>query len=755
MKNNIHDTDAENAKYALLNMFPGPSFYDEFREDMGGSFPDSINVILDYARANRLIPEKTETAFLEFIRHNQLPVPAPNPEQTFASFLDQVLGGRSVNSLLKQVNRLAETLRMAPVGAPMVSRLKKNFHPNTPKKRNLLRLLAFWVGLKRPELGVDYAMLLALAESRLPAEPAVEEKEGVRIAFALQAAGGILDLKAVEWLKSELRQCLSDLNLHHIAPHRISFSLSTAHIDLPKEPGPSGEPRLYGKAIRDSLALAYQMPIRWALSPHSSQQCAIIIGICAGPFDQADQYIPALFSAKKMGITTIRMTDFARLCARLADIKVNFSQQAEELATGLSGAPYTRIWHVNHFWSYLYYDFVPELLRENVLPTTPDTYETFRNELFFPDQATGTNKALAAIRKFPQDSLLAIEVARTLISKRMFHEADEVLSTILASYPLHVVARSCRMTIYHYLTIRQSDSQMAEIFFLRATREAILLERYHPDDSEAHIEAGLVFYTRVIQLITNFRKKKSPFNKKETVARSSHNLQEALRLFDQAATIAPIKDVRAEFWIRQARIMRALLEKDQTALLSGQLLTDQYDIIHDISLQTWKLLGWIQDESPDDSKEAYRFFFDRLNNQMKQYAEEVSVTNWSPSLKCLFAGLLWNSLPEVSVAVAKLILFLYNEAIQEAERLSRFNIGVFSASGCYTLIQSPAHFIRNAQTYIRLLKEVLQDDLEQPDEQIIPREKIRQLALPFALLDDEVESDIILKTDSESVHLLD
>ncbi len=749
MKNNIHDTAAENAKYALLNMFPDPSFYDQFREDMGASFPDSINVILEYARANRLIPEKTETAFLEFIRQNRLPAPAADPDHNFSGFLEKLLGGRSVNSLLKQLNRLAETLCMAPVGAPMVSRLKKNFHPNTPRKRNLLRLLAFWAGLKRPELGVNYARLLALADSRAPAEPAVEEKEGVRIAFALQAAGGIIDVKAVEWLKSELRQCLSDLNLHHIAPHRISFSLSTAHIDLPKAPGPSGEPRLYGKAMRDSLALAYQMPIRWALSPHSSQQCAIIIGICAGPFDQADQYIQALFSAKKMGITSIRLTDFARLCARIANVKISFSEEAEELATGFPDAASLRVWHVNYFWSYLYYDFVPELLYD--MPASPKAYQHFRTQLFFPDQADCTSKALSSIRKFPQDSLLATEVARILIAKRMFYEANEVLSSIIAFHPLHVVARTCRMTIYLYLFTQQRDPQVTEMLFVRASREADILERNHPDDSEALIEAGLIYYARAIQLITAFRKKQSKLSREETIRKSAAHLDGALRLFDQGATLSPTVDIRGEFWVRQTRIMQRMLAKDEKALLGGQALTDQHDIIYEASLQSWKMIGWLADE---DGKNSH-FFFDRLSQLMAQYAENVSITNWDPSFKCLFAGFLWNTIPEVTVFISKLIISLYQEAIQEVEHLSRFNIGVFSAAGCYTLIQSPAHFIRNAQTYIRLLKDVLQDDLEQPDEQVIPRKKIRQLALPFALLDDEVETDVILATGTGVVRLLD
>jgi tetratricopeptide (TPR) repeat protein len=744
MKKNIfHKNDIKNAKYALLGMIPSVEAYTDFKADMRKGFSDVMPELVDYAASCDLITERTEAALLTFLEANPVTAAGSGERRTFSGFLTQVLGMRSVNSLLENLNLFAERFRMMPIQASMFSRLKKNFNPNTPKKRNVLRLLAFWAGLKRPELGWHYEILLRLGDAR-PVKPVtVEEIEGIRIAFALQAAGDILDLKAVDWLKSELHQCINDLNLHYIQPNRIAFTLSTAHIDLPKAPGPSGEPRLYARAIRDSLALAYQMPIRWALSEHSSQQRSMIIAISAGPFDQADKYIQALFTAKRSGITPIRMTDFARLCAKIADIKVTFNKEVEELATGFPGAGYTKAWQVDFFWTYLYYDFVPELLAEDIMPTTWEAYEAFRNELFFPDdQADSRNKALSAIRKFPQDSLLAVEVARILIAKRMLYEADEVLSIILAAYPLHVVARTCRAIIYHYLSMYQTDPDLAEAFFARAVRETDIVESNHPEEAEAHSEAGLLYYTRAIQLLVTFRKKKSHLGRQETVGRCTDLLKNALRLFNKSAAIAPITDMRAEFWIRQARILMMMLEKDKNTLLRSRMMSDQYDIVYDISRQSFKILGWLRDDSP----EAYRFFQDRLNNQMKQYAEDVSVTNFSPSLKCIFAGYMWNTLPEMTVGMAKLIIFLYQEAIQDVERLSRFNIGVYSASGCYTLIQSPDHFINNAQKYIKILEDVLQDDLDQPDDHLITRDKIRRVALPFALLDDAVKSDIILTT---------
>ena len=734
--------DVQNVKQALLGMIPSVGAYSDFKDDMGKAFSRVMPALFDYAAAGGLIREKDEAAFLAFLEANPASHPRPDENRTFSDLLAQVLGAKSVNSLLERLNTYAERFGIMPIQASMLSRLKKHFHPNTPQKRNALRLLAFWLGLKRPELGWNYEMLLHLAGTRAAEPAAVEEKEGVRVSFALQAVGDILDAKAVDWLKSELYQCINDLNLSYVKPGHIAFTLSTAHIDIPKAPGPSGEPRLYAKAIRDSLALAYQMPIRWVLSEHSNPFRSITIAISAGPFDQADKYIQALLSARTKGITPIRLTEFARLCARLADIKVTFSKEAERLDVGFLEETYINVWHVDYFWSYLYYDFVPALLDAEVLPTTFEAYEALRKEIFFPDQVPSKNKALAALRKFPQDTLLAIEFARCLMAKRLFFEADEILSTILASYPLHVVARSCRMDIYFLLSRQHPDPAVSENFFSRAAGEVSILLQFHGEQAQVYTEAGMVYYVRAVHLICSYRKKREKLNWDDLATLIRLNLEKAKDLFDKSATLSPITEFRAEFWKRQTRILLTILQADEETIVSGQPITDKFDIIYKTSVQSWTSFGWI----PEDTPAGYRFFFERLKNLQPQFAQEIAVTNWFPSLKCLFAIHLWNTLPLVTVGMAKLIIALCLDAIQDVERLIKYNIGVFAASGCYTHVQTPGQFIRSARTYIRLLEEALKNDLNLPDDTVISRDKIRRLALPFALLDDEVESDIILKT---------
>jgi len=572
-------------------------------------------------------------------------------------------------------------------------------------------------------------------------EPTAPENEGVRLAFSLRAAGDILEEKAFTWLKQELRQCLGDIKATHINSDKISYTIGTAYIDLPKKSGPAREPRLYTQAIRDSLALAYQMSVRWALSEYSNPHRSLITAITAGPLEQAGESIQALLSAAKSGVTNIRMTDFARLCTRLADVKIIFSRQPEEVTVGLTRENPVKVWHVNYFWAYLYFDFITPLLADDMLPTSRNAYEKFRNALFSPDRFSSESKALAAIRKFPQNSLLIIEIARILMARRMFHEADDVLDIILTAYPLHIVARTCRLVIYEYLCLQQTDVVMAERFFERAVAEFAMIKKHHADEAEIYIEAGLLHYSRAVQLINQLTDESDTNAQTAEAKKIKEILDIAQNLFQTGTAMQPTADMRAEFCKRMAKTLQVLLEKDRKTLVNGQPITDELDIIYDISLAQWQELGWIQNNTPEE-QEA---FFERLSNLMAEFSGQVAITNWSPSVKCVAAAQFWNILPSVNVFLVKMMIATFEEAIREAEDLSRYGIGIYASSGAYTYIQTPAHFIANVSKYIQLLTEVVKEDLDKPDDHVIAREKIRQLALPLVLLNDPIETDVILK----------
>ena len=248
--------DRKRDRAALTAVFPSKKAYLDFKEDDPAVARRAIPLFLRYAKAGGLIQEEQESALIDFIEQNRSGEAERNPPKgfTFEELVEEITENNSVNSLVAWLNGIARDFGMAEVQASMFSRLRKDFHPNTPKKRNLLRLLSFWIGTSRGEVGWNYEMLLKLPRSVPGEEAPLEEREGVRIAFALQSRGNIIDFDAVQWLRSELPKCIKDLRLYHLNWKQIAYTATTASLSLPKMKGPSGEPRLYSQAIRDGLA---------------------------------------------------------------------------------------------------------------------------------------------------------------------------------------------------------------------------------------------------------------------------------------------------------------------------------------------------------------------------------------------------------------------------------------------------------------------------------------------------------------------
>lgn len=736
--NNNSLNNENNIKNVIRSLFPTQKTFHDFRDDSPKISKNVISILLDQLKINCLIENITEEALLEFIENNSLGTNNIDPQAglTFSEFLEEITTKRSINSLIIKINGLAEMFCMDQVQASMISRLKKNFKLNTSKKRNSIRLLSIWLGLYQPELGWNYEKIIRLSENQPDFfEELPHEKEGVRIAFSLQAQGDILDFDSISWLKSELPTCCIDLGLTHINRKKISYSLSSAYLNIPKSKGPSGEPRLFANAIRDAIALAHQISVRWALSRFSNQQRSIVISITAGYFDQLDTQLQTFLSVKILGNTNIRLTDFARLCARVANVKAIFHDR-ETILTASDGTTIS-VWAIDYLWSFLYYDFIPELLDEKMLPTTKKSYDNFKKALFFPDaNQPGDHRALLAMNKLPQDSMLSIEIAKVLVSRRMYYEANEVLSTILASNPLHVVARVYRMIIYRFLFRQEEDDKLSENLYIRGLEEFKLLERACLEDTEIFIESGCYFYCRSVQLIRLFRQK----NERTIDSKTSELMDRALDQFNKAATISANIDMRADFWRRQCLILKKLMTDEDNPLLMDEKILDRNDIILTVNHESLQELGW-----------AKTFTFEELPNllnrifiHIKQFENTALMVNFIPSLKCIIAAQFWNALPFMTVLYAKLIISALNEAIQDAEKLKRYKIGVYSNISCYIQIQTPEHFIKITQDFIDSIKNILNDDLQKDDNYQIDREKIKCLALPFEHFDEKIGSDLIL-----------
>jgi hypothetical protein len=382
-------TDKTMLTNALCSAFPSVESFQAFKETDHEVSARAIPKIIKFAYENGLIEKENEAAFIKFLTANsKVDTDKPFPEEmTFSDVIEILSGNISVNSLIIQLDKISKIFALPKIKASMITRLKQQFTVNTQKKRTLLRILSYKLAEKHPELNWHYEMLNKITVGTLKISDESKEKAGATIFLHLQGTGEIITPADVNWLKNEIYKCIEYLNLASYVNKKtiITSGATSFSLKLPKKQGPTAQPRLYDRAIRDSLALAHQLSVRWLLSGLSNPKKNLVIIIHAGLASEASLAIQPILEIKLTGETDIYLTSFAYLCARVAEVKVGF-----EFYNGKhnSAAGHINdIWTVKYFWSYNYYDDIPYLLEKRMLPVSSadPRYSDFQRALFFPE----------------------------------------------------------------------------------------------------------------------------------------------------------------------------------------------------------------------------------------------------------------------------------------------------------------------------------------------------------------------------------
>ncbi len=726
-------TDSNSLIKALLNAFPSlESFYD-FKENDREIARRVIPVLMKYAFSHAIIDAPTEAAFIRFLEKNtpaQLKASLP-PGLTFPVVLDKLAGNLSVNALIAQLEITAKELAFPDIQASMITRLKQRFVVNTPKKRALLRLLAFKLGQKYPETDWHFERLKALPETDDPHMDLPAETAGVTITFHLQSQGDIIAPPDVAWLRHELSECIEYLRLEHAISKRVieMVGATTFNLKAPKKAGPVDEPRLYSDAVRNVLAIAHQMAARWLLSDYGSPQKKLIIIIHAGAFTEATPTIQRILDMPLGAESGIYLTDFAHLCALFASVKAGFEPRGKS-AHPVSGYP-GLLWAVSYFLSYSYYDYIPSLLNGDMLPrSVADTaYEDFKRVLHFPEQAGQVSfGAISAMHRFPQSSLLLIEIAKVLYARGMPFEADSVISNLLLSSPQNLVARLMRMQIYAYIAQTQSDLASARLAFERAEAEGEFIVKHCEPESDIWHEIGVLHFRQAMRF------RQAQMDKTPTVAgfdEVARHLEKARSAFHKSMTVSATgKALNSLYMFGYTSCFLALLQSNQK--LTGKDSSAQDDvaaIFRDISLAVFRNIGWIRNEAPPSQQKLEKTFHNLLltiNLVIARYENLVLCRSNIPFMKFMFAVLLWDFAPAITPQICRITLAWLKLARKEAQKLLADNVSVYHVA-CGNI--GAERFIQHVDDTMDILYEQITDeDLSQEKDTPEVREKLARLA---------------------------
>lgn len=695
----------QQALSALLATFPSPEAMTLFSEDATNK--NAMESFLAFALKNGLIKTKDEKSLQDLIRQHAGPSRELTlPNLSFEELLEKKeevlkmkLSGRAltdrINSLISE-----HRIELPKVSNSMLSRLKKE-PANTPYKQKVLRSFSFWLGYERGELGLqwNFETLVKLCGD---SKPLKQYKEGARIGFALYSRGDVVDQDIVDWLKTAVKNYIEQS-----APHFLygrwgkvrSHDMTTLHVDLPKE-DEAEDPASYHQCLRSAVSLAHQIAIRWALSKHYSKNRFLSIGIAAGDYGNLDSYLLPTLNATLPGDPVIRVTDYVRQCLLINDIRVVLCRRPFE--TSLFNGETLTLWWVIALWSTLYFDFVPDLLEDRILKNDPASVEALTRVLWPPPddlprsaETNGLN-AVTIFLKFPHNSLLGVEIAKTLFFRRRFWEALEMLRIVLSIDPTHLVARTLRMVLFHNLAIEAPTTAAAEALFERAEYEARFIEKNCVSLSEDfYCDYGTCHQGRAMLMLRHMRQGNGSFSDLQNAEQSRKAVFQALHkaenLFQQGMTVSP-SSVRSAYLLCAVRVIKSILKSDKDIFSNPEKPIDaKPEIVRQTAMDFYLQRGFLRHEFPP--LQQHEFLIQSVYSKTKIHDDSISSQAYRATSYFGAAVTMWDFIPfSRTVAIAKRTIQLLNDAKDITHSMEIHDLCIYSI--CRTFIE-----IINAKTF--------------------------------------------------------
>jgi hypothetical protein len=703
--------------------------YKDFLEEDKGD----IEPFIQLAREYKIIENDSDKmAFESFIQKNALRPHQCRPpaDLSFGSLLeDKAKIKTSIRGLTDWLNELIITFHFnklfstGKVSNVTFSRLQRE-PVNTVIKRNTLRLLAFWFGYKRYRLGSiwNYETLLKLC----PGEQVLESDHGVRIGFNLSSRGDVIESKSVKWLTNEVRQCIKDLSFFRYT--RIqSINTTSFYLDLPKEKyvqSSLDHPGSYGRCIKDAISIAHQVSVRWALSQHSSPRRSLTIGIAVGELSSIDIYLQSIIRAKLPMDSVIRMTDYAHLCVLVNDIRATFSESPREIEM-VNGEMIT-VWWITGLWNTNFWDLVPPLLTDSMLQSGIQADLEFRELLLFQDSKEtqyvnekGAN-AVTMFLKYPQNSLLGLEIARTLYFRRRLKAADDILSIILSADPSNLPARTLRMEIAWLLGLEAPTYPVSNIHFRQAEKEAALIDEICTTKIEDYFcEYALGKMGKALRLLLLIRTHHGRYDEDGITLDNEDVLRllvESEDLFEVGMTLSS-RGYRSNFFLLCARSLRKILFQDPDIFVDPEKpILDQTDICRKTALDIFYALGWLRHEYPLDIQ--FPVFINFLLNAIQGYEESIFLRTAIPNIKFHFSAILFDFSPLLTVGLVKTVLTWLMQASELAKEYKQDDLYLISSIRCHKEILSPDRFSHYIEKTIQAVESKLGtlETLEEKDD---------------------------------------
>lgn len=609
----------------------------------------------------------------------------------------------SLRSWAKRINGCLEEnqISLPRISNTMLTRLKKEA-ADTVYKQNVLRSISFWIGFDRPQMVPiwNYEVLKRLCDTGMTVSNKTYT-HGIRIGFSLSGRGEVVDHDVVRWLRKTLKDYLESSKDPYLHGRKVrAHDITTLYVDFPREEG-AEKPAAYRYCLRSAMSLAHQVAVRWALSPFYSERRFLAIGLAGGDFSTVDTKLLPIMNVRIPGDPVIRITDFVRQCLLINDVRVILCDCPQEVS--LFNGEVLFVWWISAFWNTIYFDFVPELLSDPVCGTSEEAKFKLNRLLFYPESgAEKIPNALSTFFRFPSNSLLGQEIAKTLYFRRRFWEALEVMRVVVGLNPDDPTARTFRMVIYRHLALQAPSWKAANAMLRFALYEARYVEDHCSYMGEDYYcEYAGIYLEKALLALRYCRQgggeNVSPW--REIVFGSLH---EAALLFNKGMAVSP-SGVRSTFLLHLTIILRALLKDNPDVFVDpGCPLWGRRENIRRVTEEVMKQGGFVRDDIP--GFDTNRFAEDRMIANFEIHDAAVSLEAYRPTTYFCHAVSLWDFTVVRTVATARRVHKILKEAKRRAEAMMKKDVCIRSYTRLYEEILPAPEFVAHIDRAINLVE---------------------------------------------------
>ena len=705
---------------AIMAVFPSQASLAAFSR--GEDSSRTIRSFIDCAFSKGLIESDDEDSLRDFTARNAAGAdrpPSPPSHLTFEELFDKKeeflafnLSARAwagrINSLLTDCG-----IDLPKVSNSMLTRLKRE-PADTPHKQNVLRSIAFWLGFERAELGLqwNYETLLKLCRD---GRQSVNYREGVRIGFSLSGRGDVIGQEVINWLKKDINDYIEQSMDRYYSGRwgKVrSHDITTLYVDFPKEEEVSN-PSSYRQCLRNAVNLAHRVAVRWSLSKYYTQKRFLAIAIAAGDYPALDNYLLATLNARLPGDPVIRLTDYARQCLLINDIRAILCGRPFE--TSLFNGETLNIWWVISFWSTIYFDFVPDLLEDPLLQTDPESGVVLGQSVFSPTRVIeGDNpessNAVSTFLKYPHNSMLGLEIAKTLYYRRRFWEAIEILRIVLSLDPTHLNARTLRMVLFRNLAIEAPTFAAAESLFGQANREAqYIKENCELPGEDFYCEHAVVHLARAMNTLRHMRAggvSRTDVTRAEECKREFFSsLAQADDLFGMGLMVSP-SGLRSAYLWSSVRVLNSILKHDEDIFFDpGKPIDGPIELVKQPSMDLQWQLGYFREGISDQEQLALLEEYFTAGSII--HDGSISLDAYRPTPYFCGAVSWWDFFPTRTYGLAKRVVQILNQAADIAKSLKNTDVCIYSFTRTYGEMITQEEFIRHMDRSIKMVEDAI------------------------------------------------